>query len=61
VALQDASWPVAEITSAVVEDGVSPVICLNQPQHGAPKDGYDYDGIVERDLAFLRSTVAGLS
>lgn len=61
VALQDASWPVTEITSAVVEDGVSPVICLNQPQHGAQKDGYDYEGIVQRDLEFLRTAVAGLS
>jgi sugar phosphate isomerase/epimerase len=61
VALEDASWPVVEITSAVVEDGVSPVICLNQAQHGAQKDGYDYDGMVKRDLDFLRASVPGVS
>lgn len=61
VALQDASWPAVEITNAVVEDGVSPVICLNPAQHGAQKDGYDYEGIVKRDLDFLRASVPGLS
>ncbi len=61
VALEDASWPVAEITNAVVRDGVSPVICLNPAQHGAQKDGYNYDGIVKRDLDFLRASVPGLS
>jgi sugar phosphate isomerase/epimerase len=60
VALEDASWPVLEITSAVVEDGVSPVICVNPPQHGAQKEGYTYDGIVTRDLDFLRASVRGL-
>ncbi len=55
VALQDASWPVVEITTAVVADGVSPVICLNPAQHGAQKSGYDYEGIVLRDINFLRS------
>jgi sugar phosphate isomerase/epimerase len=61
VALEDASWPVLEITNAVVADGVSPVICLNPAQHGAQKAGYDYDGAVARDLAFLRNSVAGLA
>jgi sugar phosphate isomerase/epimerase len=61
VALEDASWPVVEITQAVVEDGTSPVICVNPAQHGAELDGYDYEGIVKRDIDFLRSSVAGLS
>ena len=61
VALEDASWPVVEITKAVVQDGTSPVICVNPAQHGAEKDGYDYQGIVKRDIDFLRSSVAGLS
>ncbi len=60
VALEDASWPVIEITSAVVADGVSPVICLNPAQHGAAKDGYRYEGLVKRDLDFLRASVPGL-
>jgi hypothetical protein len=41
VGLEDASWPVAKIIQAVVDDAISPVICLN-PSHGAPKPGYDY-------------------
>jgi sugar phosphate isomerase/epimerase len=61
VALEDASWPVIEITRAVVADGVSPVICLNPPQHGGQKDGYNYEGIVKRDIDFIRSSVPGLS
>ncbi|MCW8130350.1 MAG: TIM barrel protein [Planctomycetota bacterium] len=57
--LEDASWPVAEITRRVVADGVSPVICLN-PSHGKPKPGYDYANTVERDLAFIRRAVPGV-
>lgn len=56
--LQDASWPVTEITQRVITDGVSPVICLN-PSHGRAKPGYDYANSVERDLAFVRG-IAGL-
>lgn len=54
--LADASWPVAKITRRVVADGVSPVMCLN-PSHGAAKPGYDYTGIVARDITYLRSEV----
>lgn len=61
VALEDATWPVAEITSRVVEDGVSPVICINPAQHGENKDGYDYSGIVKRDIDFLRATIPDLN
>jgi len=60
VALEDASWPVAEITQVVVDDGVSPVICLNPAQHGEDKPGYDYEGIVKRDIDFLRRAVKGI-
>lgn len=60
VALEDASWPVAEITQAVVDDGVSEVICLNPAQHGEPKPGYNYDNIVKRDLDFMRTAVKGI-
>ena len=51
--LEDASWPVREITHQVVSDGVSPVICLNG-SHGTSRGGYDYQHVVERDLAFVR-------
>lgn len=54
--LEDASWPVMEITRAAVADGVSPVLCLNPP-HGRPKEGYDGSNRLERDLAFLRREI----
>lgn len=58
--LEDASWPVLEITRQLIADGVSPVICLNPP-HGAEKAGYDYTEITNRDLAFLRHMIRELS
>jgi sugar phosphate isomerase/epimerase len=60
VALEDASWPVVEITQAVVNDNISPVICLNPAQHGQPKPGYDYSNLVKRDIDFLRNNVKGI-
>lgn len=57
--LEDASWPVAVITQAVVNDAISPIICLN-PSHGAIKPGYDYNNIVERDIEYLRRSVKGI-
>lgn len=57
-ALADASFPVRQITEHVIEDGVSPVICLNPP-HGAAKPGYDESNLTERDLRFLRDLSAG--
>jgi sugar phosphate isomerase/epimerase len=59
-ALEDASWPVLEITQRVVDDGISPIICLNPPQHGAAKPDYDYASVTERDLRFLRAKVRGI-
>ena len=56
--LEDASWPVREITRQVVADGVSPVMCLNG-SHGARKPGYPYDDVLERDLAFVRREIGG--
>jgi hypothetical protein len=55
-ALEDASWPVMEITRQVVMDGVSDVICLN-PSHGTRKEGYDYTHVAKRDLDFIRETI----
>lgn len=52
--LEDASWPVAEITMQAAANGISPVICLN-PSHGAVQSGYDYDHMEKRDIDFLRS------
>ena len=40
--LEDASWPVVEILQKVVDDGVSPVICINPPK-GKRRPEYDYD------------------
>ena len=54
-ALEDASWPVAEIVGRIIADGASPVICLN-PSHGEARPGYNYDDVVGRDLAFMRRT-----
>ncbi|MCU1550432.1 MAG: sugar phosphate isomerase/epimerase [Glaciihabitans sp.] len=68
VGLADASWPVLEITQAVVDDDISPVICLN-PSHGARKPDYDYGpqssprdffAVTQRDLEFLRTNVKGI-
>ena len=76
VGLDSASWPVTEIIQAVVDDGVSPVICLN-PSHGAWRADYDYgapgafhpdvpfgqqdlSGVTERDLNFLRTHIRGI-
>jgi len=74
VGLDEASWPVREVIQAVVDDGVSPVICLN-PAHGEWKTDYDYgDGstattpfrkrnlapVTGRDIDFLRRNVEGI-
>ena len=57
-ALEDASWPVAEITQAVIAGGRSPVICINPP-HGQAKAGVDYSNVTLRDLNYLKRLVAG--
>ena len=54
--LEDASWPVVEITRQIVKDNVSQVICLN-PSHGKAKTGYDYNNMTKRDLDFIRRTI----
>jgi hypothetical protein len=54
--LEDASWPVVEITQQVVMDGVAPVICLNG-SHGEAKAGYDYNNMTKRDLDFIRRAI----
>jgi len=52
--LADTSWPLEQLVRQVVEDDVSPIICLN-PSHGAIGSRYDAEGIVERDLATVRA------
>jgi hypothetical protein len=53
--LADASWPVAEIATQVIIDGVSPVICIN-PSHGGCQDETAGDH-TEDDIDFLRSII----
>jgi len=48
VGLDEASWPVREVIQAVVDDGVSPVICLN-PAHGEWKNGLRLRRRIDRD------------
>lgn len=60
VALEDATWPVVDITREVIARGLSPVVCLNLAEHGETKPDYDYSGIVERDIAFMRN-IEGIS
>jgi sugar phosphate isomerase/epimerase len=55
--LEDASWPVVEIVRQVIQDGVSPVLCLN-PSHGIQKPGHDEEETTRRDLEFLRRSFA---
>ncbi len=54
--LEDASWPVVEITREVVADGQTPVICLNG-SHGERKEGYNYADIIGRDMDFIRGAI----
>ena len=61
VALDEATWPVVDVTRRIIDDGVSPVICLNPPSHGRRIEGYAYgDAVTERDISFLRSRVSGV-
>jgi hypothetical protein len=52
--LEEASWPVAELTAEAIRDGVSPVICLN-PSHGKPMEGRSYT--YEQDLHYLKQLI----
>jgi sugar phosphate isomerase/epimerase len=56
-ALDDATWPVIEITRQAIADGVSPVICLN-PSHGKKIENYDYSDMAKRDLDFIRKQIS---
>ena len=58
--LRDAGWPVREILSEAIRDGVSPVICLNPP-HGTAAPGDDLSNLAERDLKFMRDLIDELA
>jgi len=55
--LQDASWPVVPIVRRVIEDGASPVLCLNPPHGQAPPE-FRYNP--RRDVEFLRNAIEGI-
>jgi len=57
--LEDASWPVEEMTNALVRDGCAEAICLN-PSHGDLLEGYDYSDMNRRNVTFLRQRIAGI-
>jgi len=67
--LEDAGWPVREIIQRVIDDGTSPVLCLNC-SHGAPAPDYPLASIwgtpkvaaeeAKRDVRFLRENVKGI-
>jgi hypothetical protein len=54
--LEEASWPVREIVSTAVADGVAPYICVN-PCHGKKPPGYDTWEVAKSDIAYLRKIV----
>jgi sugar phosphate isomerase/epimerase len=56
-ALEDASWPVAEIVNAALRDGVAPFLSLN-PSHGKRPAGWSGWDVTKRDAAFLRRAVS---
>jgi len=58
--LENASWPVLDITRKVIHDGLSPVICLNG-SHGRRPDGYDQALEYKRDIHFLKSSIGEIA
>ncbi|HEV8246099.1 MAG TPA: TIM barrel protein [Polyangiaceae bacterium] len=53
--LADSSWPVEPVIESYLASGGS-MICINPP-HGARRPGYDYDGLVKRDLDFVQAVL----
>lgn len=58
--LEDAGWPVIEITKQLVEDGLCDAICLN-PSHGEMKENYNYDDVHAKNVEYLRNMIPQLS
>lgn len=52
--LEDASWPVVEVTQKAINSGQEVIICLN-PLKGEKKFDYDYEDITKRDLDYLKN------
>ena len=52
--LAEATWPVQDVSNRVIEDGVSPVICINPPK-GALRGTGPRPSSAAADLAFMRS------
>lgn len=58
--LETASWPVKEIVGAVIDDGVSSVICVNG-SHGARNPAYSHTlEDYHRDILYLREQFEGI-
>ncbi len=58
--LEDCPWNVLELVQAVVDDQVSPVICLN-PAHGATSPAYNHSlENYYQDLLYLRHQIKGI-
>lgn len=54
--LEDATWPVREMTSRVIAEAVSPVICINPPK-GANVEDLDPMVRVRNDIDYLRRVI----
>lgn len=59
-ALDDASWPVAELTKQVLADKATEVICLN-PSHGEVKPGYDYNNLDKRNYDYVKNIIDSMN
>ncbi|MFB9274686.1 sugar phosphate isomerase/epimerase family protein [Cohnella cellulosilytica] len=57
--LEEASWPVEEMTREVIRDGSSPVICIN-PSHGADSQRYDDHHDYKRDYDYIVKIVGAM-
>jgi predicted dehydrogenase len=54
--LEDASWPVVEVTKKAITEGKGVVTGLN-PIKGEQKYDYDYENITKRDLDYLMKNI----
>lgn len=59
-ALDDASWPVVEMTKQVLADKATEVICLN-PSHGEVKPGYDYNDLDKRNYDYVKKIIDSMN
>lgn len=59
-ALDDASWPVMQMTKQVLADRATEVICLN-PSHGEVKPGYDYNDLDKRNYDYVKKIIDSMN